>query len=223
MKKLVTSLLILGAVSLSGCGDKEAREYAARLIPVLDSYQEQLSQKIKAEQESYMELADTYEEARKKDIEIRLANDRKRRSEDQGEKTAGAKDAPTLSQLLTSLQDYGKSDFETTQTLLQEGLDSRSKHLADLESIEIELQKIKLLKQALKELSKSKSDFRKFKEATDLLLSTDEGVNTFLCVDLKKQLAELVAAKAAAAPDKKKEIEKKITQLNERITTKKCS
>ena len=224
MKKLLTSLLIIGVISLSGCGDKEAREYAAKLIPVLDSYQEQLSQKIKAEQDSYEELADTYEEARKGDIEIRLENDRKRRSEDLGERIANAKDAPTLSQILASLQDYGKSDFETTQSLLQEGMDARSKYLTDLESIEIELQKIKLLKEALKELSKSKGDFKHFKEATDSLLNTHEGVNQLLCVDLKKQLGELTAAKAAAAgEDEKKQIEQEIKQLTERMTTKKCS
>jgi hypothetical protein len=223
MKKLLTSLLVIGVFSLSGCGDKEAREYAAKLIPVLDSYQEQLSQKIKAEQDSYEELADTYDEARKRDIEIRLDNDRKRRSEELGEKTADAKDAPTLSQILASLQDYGKSDFEATQDLLQEGMDARSKYLSDLENIEIELQKIKLLKAALSELAKSKGDFKHFKEATDSLLNTQEGVNKLLCVDLKKQLEKLTAAKAAAAdPDEIKQIEQQITELTERIATKKC-
>ncbi|MGH9970436.1 MAG: hypothetical protein ACREBG_21965 [Pyrinomonadaceae bacterium] len=238
MRKLIASLLAIGIVTLSGCGDKEAREYAAKLLPVLDSYQEQLSQKIKAEQEFYDELADTYEEARKDDIGIRLANDRKRRSEDQGEKITNAKDVPTLSQILASLQDYAKSDFETTQSLLQEAMDSRSKFLADLESIEIELQKVKVLKEALQELAKSKGDFKKFKEATDSLLKTDEGINKLLCVDLKKQLEELKAGNAdlkkqLASPDlddeQKKEIkqqvresEQKIKQTTERMATKQC-
>lgn len=223
MRKLTALLVIVVTVSLSGCGDKEAREYAARLIPVLDSYQEQLSQKIKAEQDSYTELAKAYEEARKEDVTTRLMAERNRRAEELGDKFSSAKEPPTLSQIFASLQEYAKSDFETTQSLLEESLDARSKYLADLESLEVELQKVKLLKEALKELSKSKSDFKKFKEASDFVLKTDEGVNKLLCADLKKQLDQLKADKEAAKDDAKKEIEQKIKQTTERMATKKCS
>jgi outer membrane murein-binding lipoprotein Lpp len=223
MKKLIELLLIIAVVSLSGCGDKEAREYAAKLIPVLDSYQEQLSQKIKAEQDSYEELAEAYEEARKADIDIRLSSERERRSEDLGEKLSNAKDAPTLSQLFASLQEYAKSDFETTQTVLQEGIDARSKYLDNLESLEIELQKVKLLKEALQELAKGKSDFAKFQGAADFLLKTDEEVNKLLCTDLKKQLDQLKKDKGTASGDERKKIEEKIKQTSERMATKKCS
>jgi hypothetical protein len=222
MKKILMSLLILGVVSLSGCGDKEAREYATKLIPVLDSYQEQLSQKIKAEQDSYEELAQTYEEARKADINIRLSSERLRRSEELGEKVAASKDAPALSEILESLQEYAKLDFETTQSLLQDELGARSKYLSDLESLEIELQKIKLLKEALKELTKSKGEFKTFKGAADFLLKTDEGVNKLLCTDLKKQLDQLNEAKATASGDEKKKLEQKVKQVTERMATKKC-
>src|SRR4026208_188768 len=186
MKNPIKLLLILSVVGLSGCGDKQAREYATKLIPVLDSYQEQLSQKIKAEQDSYEELAATFEEARKADIEIRLTNERLRRSEDLGERLSKAREAPTLAQLFASLQEYAKSDFETTKTALQEATDARSKYLDNLESLEIEFQKVKLLKEALQELSKGKSDFASFKGATDFLLATDKEVNKLLCADLKK-------------------------------------
>jgi DNA repair exonuclease SbcCD ATPase subunit len=223
MRKLTALLAIAVAVSLSGCGDKEAREYAARLIPVLDSYQEQLSQKIKAEQESYTELAKAFEEARKEDVTTRLMAERNRRSEELGEKISGAKEPPALSQIFASLQDYAKSDFETTQSLLEESLDARSKYLADLESLEVELQKVKLLKEALKELAKSKSDFKKFKEAADFALKTDEGITKLLCADLKKQLDQLKAEKDAAKDEDKKKLEQKIKQTTERMATKKCS
>jgi hypothetical protein len=206
MKKILTSLLIVVVFGLSGCGDKEAREYAAKLIPVLDSYQEQLSQKIKAEQESYKELAQAFEEARKADISVRLEFERTTRSEDLGEEIGGADESPTLLEILTPLQEYALADFEATQGLLQEELNARSKYLTGLESLEIELQKIKLLKEALQELSKSKSDFRKFKSATEFLLKTDEGINKLLCVDLKKQLDQLGADKA--------ELKKELDQLN---------
>lgn len=223
MKKLIELLLIMWLVSLSGCGDKEAREYAAKLIPVLDSYQEQLSQKIKAEQNSYGELAETYEEARKADIEIRLLNERLRRSEDLGERLSKAREAPTLAQLFASLQEYAKSDFETTQTVLQEAIDARSKYLDNLESLEIEFQKVKLLKEALQELAKGKSDFANFKGAADFLLETEKGVNKLLCADLKKQLDQLTKDKGTASGAEKKKIEEKVKQTTERMATKKCS
>lgn len=223
MKKSIKLLLIIAVVSLSGCGDKEAREYAAKLVPVLDSYQEQLSQKIKAEQNSYEELAEAFEEARKADIDIRLSGERERRSEDLGERLSKAKDAPTLSQLFASLQEYAKSDFETTQTVLQEGIDARSKYLDNLETLEIELQKVKLLKEALLELAKGKSDFAKFKGASEFLLKTDEGVNIQLCSDLKKQLDQLNKDKGTASPGEGKKIAEKMKQTIERMATKKCS
>lgn len=109
MKRILASLLVLAAVSLSGCGDKEAREYAAKMILVLDSYQEQLSKKIKAEQDSYDELFDTYEEARKDDISTRLTNERNIRSEELGEEIAKADKAPSLSKIL---EYSGAADFK---------------------------------------------------------------------------------------------------------------
>ena len=224
MKKLIVLSLLVAVVGLSGCGDKDAREYAAKLGTVLDSYQEQLSQKIKAEQTSYEELAAAYEEARKADIDIRLAGEREKRSEDLGEKVAKSKDAPTLSQLFASLQEYGKLDFETTQTVLQETIDARSKYLDNLESLELELQNVKILKAALQELAKGKSDFAKFKGAGEFLLATDGEINKQVCTDLKKQLDQLTKDKGTASSDKdKKKIDEKIKKTSERLATKKCS
>lgn len=177
MKKILSLLLIIGTVVLSGCGDKEARVYAEKMIVVLDSYQEQLTQKIKAEQASYKELADIYEKDRKMDISIRLANERQTRAENLGEKTANADQPPTLTEIFASLQEYGKLDFETTQSLLQEELDARGKYLTDLESIEIELQKIKVLKEALQDLSKSKGKFKNLKDAVEFVQKIDEEFN----------------------------------------------
>jgi len=204
MKKIWSLLLIIGVLGLSGCGDKEAREYAAKLIPLLDSYQEQLSLKIKVEQDSYSELADIYEEARRSDIVDQLEIERNRRAEESGEKIANAKDAPSLLQILAPLQEYGKLDFESTQALLQEELDARGKYLTDLESIEIELQKVKALKEALQEMAKSKGDLKKLQEAASFLTKTDEEINKLLCVDLRKQKEQLETDKK----DLQKQLEK---------------
>jgi hypothetical protein len=223
MKILRIALLAFVALGLSACDDKAAREYAEKMIPVLDSYQEQLSQKIKAEQDSYEELAKSYDKARKAEISIRLADERVTRSEDLGEELAKADSGPSLSKVLNSLQDYAAVDFKTTQEILQEGMDARGKYLQGLESLEVDLQNVKLLKASLKELSKGKSDFKQFKEATDFLLKTDTGINQLLCVDLKKELDKLNTEKANTKdPEKQQHLDEQIKQLQERMATKKC-
>lgn len=225
MKRLSATLMVLICIALSGCGgDKEAREYAAKLIPVLDAYQEQLSQKIKAEEDSYDELAANYEEYRRKDITLRLASERNSRSADLGEEIANAGRAPSLSKILDGLQKYADNDFKATKEILQEGLDARSKYLTDLESLEIELQKIKLLKESLTELSKEKKNFKQFQEATDFLLKTDAEINKLLCVDLKKEKDALTTEQSAATdPEMKEKLELKINRLKARMDTKKCA
>lgn len=223
MSRLRAMLLVLISLALSGCGDKEAREYAAKLIPVLDSYQEQLSQKIKAEQDSYEELAANYEEARKTEITLRLASERNTRSFELGEEFATASKPPTLSKILEGIQKYADNDFKATQGILEEGLDARSRYLTDLESLEVELQKIKLLKESLKELAKSKKDFKQFQEATAFLLTTDAEINKLLCVDLAKEKTALIQEKADATdPAEKQKITQKLKRLEERMATKKC-
>lgn len=224
MRRLRASLLVLISVALSGCGDKEAREYAAKLIPVLDAYQEQLSQKIKAEQDSYEELATNYEEVRKDEITMRLASERNTRSAELGEEVASAARPPTLSRILEGIQRYADNDFKATQGILEEALDARSRYLTDLESLEVELQKIKLLKESLKEMAKSKKDFNQFQEATDFLLKTDVEINKLLCVDLRKEKDALTKEKADATdPAEKEKIGQKIERLEERMATKKCA
>ncbi len=224
MKRLTTILLVLLSLALSGCGDKEARDYAAKLIPVLDAYQEELSQKIKAEEDAYDELAANYEEYRREDITLRLASDRNSRSADLGEEIANAGKAPTLSKILDGLQKYADNDFKASKEILEEGLDARSKYLTDLESLEVELQKIKLLKESLNELSKGKKDFQQFQEATDFLLKTDAEINKLLCIDLKKEKDALTKDQAAATDAEVKEkLGLKIKRVDARMATKKCA
>lgn len=207
MKRLTITLLVLFSLSMTACKDEEAREYAARLIPVLDSYQEQLSQKIKAEQVSYQELAANFESARKDAVVDDLAKERVVRSEELGEEIAGAKNAPTLSTIIGPVLKYGNHDFETTKALFQEALGARSRYLTELESLEIDLQKIKLLKGSLEELAKSKKDFQQLKEAATFLNDTHAAIEKLDCDDLKNEVAELekelgVLDKEIAAFDK---------------------
>jgi chromosome segregation ATPase len=243
MKRSALTLLILFSLSMAACKDQEAREYAARLIPVLDSYQEQLSQKIKAEQESYQELADNFESARKDAIVDDLAKERVVRSEELGEEIAVAKNAPTLTTLIGPVLKYGNHDFETTRALFQEALGARSRYLTELESLEIDLQKIKLLKQSLQELAKSKKDFQQLKAASTFLNDTHVAMEKLDCGDLKnevealdkelgvldKEIAELNkkadenAQKIKVRIEAKQAVTDRKKSLSDRMATKECA
>ena len=242
MKRLTITLLVLVLLSAPACKDQEAREYAARLIPVLDSYQEQLSQKIKAEQESYQELADNFESARKDAVVDDLAKERVVRSEELGEEIAGARNAPTLSTIIGPVLKYGNHDFETTRALFQETLGARSRYLTELESLEIDLQKLRLLKGSLEELAKSKKDFKELKEASAFLNETHVAMEKLDCGDLKnevdalnkelglldKEIAELNkkaeenAQKIKVRLEAKQEVNARKKSLSDRMATKEC-
>ncbi len=129
-----------------------------------------------------------------------------------------------MSKILDGLQKYADNDFKASKEILEEGLDARSKYLTDLESLEIELQKIKLLKESLKELSKEKKDFKQFQEATDFLLKTDAEINKLLCIDLKKEKDALTKEQSAATDAAvKAKLGLKIKNLDARMATKKCA
>ncbi len=243
MKRLTITLLVLISLSMPSCKDQEARDYAAKLIPVLDSYQEQLSQKIKAEQESYQELADNFESARKEAVVDNLAKERVVRSEELGDEVASSRNAPTLSTIIAPVLKYGNQDFETTQALFQEALGARSRYLTELESLEIDLQKIKLLKESLQELAKSKKDFQQLKEAAGFLNETHAAIEKLDCDDLKnevdalnkelpvldKEITELNKKAVENEPKinvrlaAKQAITERKKSLSDRMATKKCS
>lgn len=208
MKKLTITLLVLILLSTPACKDQEARDYAARLIPVLDSYQEQLSQKIKAEQESYQELADNFEEARKDAVVDDLKKERLVRSAELGEEIAVAENAPTFSTIIGSVLKYGNHDFETTRALFQEAMGARSRYLTELESLEIDLQKIKLLKESLQQLAKSKKDFQQLKEASGYLDETHAAMEKLDCGDLKNEVDALEKEFGV--------LDKELTELNKK-------
>lgn len=223
MKQITAILLILGVVTLTGCGDKEAREYAAKLIPVLGAYQEELGQKIKAEQQSYEAADRRYANAEKREITIRLAMERDARSEELSDQIAGDDKPPTMSEILGALQDYGDHDFKTTQSILAASMNTRSDYVAELEGLEIELQKIKLLKESLTELAKSKTGTKEFKEATAFVLKTHSELAKNFCGDLQKEITALKTEEPKAKDGEAKEIDQNVKRLTERLMAKNCN
>lgn len=204
MNKLLLVLIIIATFSLSGCGDKEAREYARRLIPVVDAYQNELTTKKNAEQKAYQQLADAYVKARKDDIVIRLAGQRVSRATQAADTIVADEKVPTRSEIIALLQDYAKEDFGMTRSLFQEGMDSRSLLLADLENLEIELQRIKLLKEALGELARPDSDVKRLKAAAQSLAKGKGELDKLFSAEAKAQVDQMKTSAKAGAGDKGK-------------------
>ena len=60
MKKIFITIIVLFSFAFNGCDSKDARNYATELVGILKSYKVEINKKIKAEQESYKDLAGTY-------------------------------------------------------------------------------------------------------------------------------------------------------------------
>ena len=57
-----TKIILLICVWMTGCGEsKVAEEYARKMTTVLSTYRTQVDKNIRAEQQSYVDLAKTYD------------------------------------------------------------------------------------------------------------------------------------------------------------------
>src|SRR2546422_1046591 len=78
-KEIILTPLV--ALFLASCGEtKFAEKYAARMADLLKSYRTQVDAKIKAEQQSYNELARIYDEASVERVRNALLLERNRRA-----------------------------------------------------------------------------------------------------------------------------------------------
>lgn len=179
MKRLISIALICASMTLTACDDKDARLYAQQLIDVLDSYQQQVDQKIVAEKNSYKELASVYEAARQRNIEQSLETERVERAEALATKIAIADRAPRSSEILESLRSYGEHDFVISKDFLQIEADAQAQFLGDIEALEFDSENIDDLRAALKELSRDKGKLKRIVDATKFVQ------------DVKKELDKL--------------------------------
>src|SRR5215510_4706316 len=76
MKKPIIAIVAVALLSLTGCDDQDARDYANELVGVLKTYQIEVNKKIAAEKKSYKDLAGTYAFAKQVDLNSRLATER---------------------------------------------------------------------------------------------------------------------------------------------------
>lgn len=191
MKKLVAIIVLCVSLGLTGCEDKDAQQYAAQLIAVLDSYQEQVDTKVTAEKDSYKELAAVYERAREQNIQATLEDERIERSRKLASEMAAADHLPRNTEILGSLHDYAAYDFGSTKDFLQIEADAQAQFLGDIEALEFESETIDDLRASLKQLAKPKGRLKRLSDAATFAQNTKEEFDKLICKDLDAALVAL--------------------------------
>ena len=203
MKRLAAIFLLCSALPMAGCDDKDAQQYAQQLVNVLDSYQEQVDQKVTAEKNSYKELAGVYERARQQNIEQTLEDERVERSEKLATVMVDADHLPRNTEILESLRAYADEDFASTRDFLQIEADAQAQFLGDIEALEFESETIDDLRASLKLLAKPKGNLKRIRDAAVFAQDTKKEFDKLVCKDfdaaLESENAALVELKAEVA------------------------
>lgn len=165
MKKTIAIFLLGGATLFVGCDDKDAQQYSKELIGVLNSYQTEVNKKIKAEKESYVRLAEIYQQAREFDRLEALTQERTERSDKIAEELINGDYEPRPTEVLGRLRDYAKFDFEMNRKLFELESDAQARYLSDIAALELDAKNISALSKALGEMAKPKGSGQQLKDA----------------------------------------------------------
>ena len=212
MKRIITALLLCCLPALAGCDDKDARDYAKELSGVVKSYQSELNKKIKAERESYKDLAGTYAYAQQVSLAAELHSERLRREDELTDSLLHGDAKLTPADIHAMLIDYANHDFDATRETLERESDGQAEYVASLQSLELQSQSLEALSKALDDLAKPKSNIKQLKELAQaaqefrgklLELECDDFARQIAC--LKKQKDAADAAAAAETEDIKKQ------------------
>jgi outer membrane murein-binding lipoprotein Lpp len=231
--------VVAGALLTAGCAaDNNARAYAKNLGAVLKAYQEQVNQKVKAEQDSYKRLAGVYGRAQDENARESLWLERSELSEQTADQLRGGK-SPSISEIRALLKKYADTDIELMRKLLErEGTDN-TESLAALASLDVETKKVESLGKALDTLAEPRSTRQQLKELAAFAGQVDTEFKKLVCADLAQQLktaqdqkkeAEeeakkpgLSEAQKTAADAKVKRLEALVSDLEKRKTSNKCA
>jgi protein involved in sex pheromone biosynthesis len=224
MNRVLGIIVICSAFLLTGC-DEEAQQYAKELKQVLGSYQEQVERKNNAEQAAYRSLTSYYAHAQEEDLFFKLQlerNERVRKLAD--EYVKGQRSAPTNTELRALLKDFGNFDFEETRKGLEDESDVNTRYLANLESLQLETEKMESLSKALDSLSKPKRPLTQLKEFVAFATQVDKEFQKLGCEDVAREINCLEKQKAKEKDTAKKElIQAEIDKRQSRLTQLKAS
>jgi hypothetical protein len=188
MKRLITAITILALLGLSGCDDKDARDYANELVGVLKTYQVEVNKKIGAEKKSYKELAGTYAYARRVEMLSRLSNERLAGADTLADALL-ADGNLTPSEMHKLVQDHARVEFDATREALTQESDGQAEYLASLEALDLQAQNIAKLTKALEALAKPKGDIKKLKELAGSVKEFKSKFDELECQQLAEEIA----------------------------------
>src|SRR5262249_10091230 len=185
--RILPALLVCLALACGGCEEKEAREYAGRLANVLRTYKIEVDKKIDAERGAYQKLGAIYSYARQYDVVQGLRTDRYRRANSLVDSLLqGRKLAPSEIQQLIS--DNAKLDFDAIRSVYEAEIDDSASYLTGLETMELQVQSIDALIEALEDLAKPKSDLRQLREFVDFAAGVKNRLDALACEDLVRRI-----------------------------------
>jgi len=218
-------LITTTALMLTGCGGtKVAENYAAKMGEVLKTYREQVDVKIRAEQQSYIDLAQIYDAANTERIKQSMLLDRNKRAVETTDRLVRAKAANPaaraafLSQIHNDIEQFATADFQQMQAVYTRELDSYKQSLEGLADLAVEQENLDNLKNTLADLAQPKNLVEQLKATGQFgceinrnyqLLETNRQID-----DLAKAIAaESDATKQTSLAKQKTDLETQKTKL----------
>jgi hypothetical protein len=209
---------------LSSCGEtKFAETYAARMGEILKTYSDQVDAKIRAEQQSYVDLAKIYDNANVERIKGAMLLERNRRAVATTDRFVREKAAlPTqtaqpsrtvawISQIHAEIEQFAELDFQQSQFVFTRELDAYKKSIEGLADMAIEQEGLDELKDTLEVLAKPKSLVERLKAAGEFGCEVNRN---FQLLDTGQKIDDLTKAISNESDaEKKKSLGKQKTDL----------
>jgi hypothetical protein len=186
VKRLLPVATLAAFALTTGCSDKEARDYAALLVTVVERYQAQIGRKVAAERKSYKDLAGVFAQAQTDDMIDSLLLDRTERSQAVAAQLVNGEIAP--SRIPDLLRAYAAHDFDQTRQIFQREMDAGAHYLAGLEDLNAEAEKIETLHKLLQGLADGKGLATRSKDLTAFAQATAAQYSSDICKDLLHQI-----------------------------------
>ena len=190
-----TKIILLICVWMTGCGEsKVAEEYAQKMTTVLSTYRTQVDKNIRAEQQSYVDLAKTYDTASVNRLEQELDVTRNQQA------TAFVDEVKRSTQVapstvLSRLQTYGEIDFAEAEKVFTREADAYKKALSGLEDLTVEVTRLEKLNAMLSTLADPRSNIEQLKMLGQFGCEVNRN---YKLIDVGKELAALTPQIAAA-------------------------
>lgn len=228
MKK---TLILLLCLWMTGCGEaKVAEQYATKMNAILATYRMQIDRKIRAEQQSYVELAKAYDVANVNNLAEELLITRNQQATALVDEITSAANI-TATTILDRLQAYGEVDFAQAEQVFTREADAYRQALAGIEDLTVEQARLEKLSGMLTTLAKPRTNIEQLKMLGQFgcevnrnykLLDVGKEIETLTpqLTSAKATVTSLTAQMAAETDaEKKKVLADKLTAASAKVTS----